>query len=71
MSESLVDVQNIDIISVIEPELSQVQVILSDAISEVQSITQNPTAGVLSVAGQAVTLDDVANLVSTLISVSA
>lgn len=57
--------------SVVQPELNQVQVVLSGAISEIQSITQNRTAGVLSVAGQAVTLDDVANLVYTLISVSA
>lgn len=68
MPESLVGVQNM---SVVQPELNQVQVVLSGAISEIQSITQNRTAGVLSVAGQAVTLDDVANLVYTLISVSA
>ena len=68
MPESLVGVQNM---SVVQPELNQVQVVLSGAISEIQSITQNRTAGVLSVAGQAVTLNDVANLVYTLISVSA
>jgi len=66
--QSLVGVQNIDVLSVVQPQLSKVQVILSNAVSDIQAIAQNPTAGVLTVSGQVVTLTDVANLGCTFIS---
>ncbi len=37
-SESLVGVQNIDILSVVQPQLNEVQIILSNAVSDIQAI---------------------------------
>jgi len=66
--QSLVGVQNIDVLSVVQPQLNEVQIILSNAVSDIRAIAQSSTAGVLTVSGEVVTLADVANLGCTFIS---
>ncbi|KAF8347361.1 hypothetical protein F5887DRAFT_955302 [Amanita rubescens] len=65
--QSLVGVQNIDVLSVVQPQLNEVQIILSNAVSDIRAIAQSSTAGVLTVSGEVVTLAD---LVTTILTVT-